>query len=372
MRAPDRVRRVLMTADTMGGVWTYAMDMARGLARYDVEIALATMGRSLSPHQVKEAAELSNVSLYDSTYKLEWMPDPWQDVERAGQWLLALERDFRPDVIHLNGYAHGSLPWRAPQVVTGHSCVLSWWQAVKREPAPGRQWAGYRAAVSRGLRAARLVIAPTRAMLAELQRHYGPLDSAVVISNGRSSQLYRPARKEPVILSAGRLWDEAKNIGALRAACRTIEWPVAVAGDTTHPEGFTRDFGNLRMLGILSCAELADWYSRAAVYCAPARYEPFGLSVLEAALSGCALVLGDIPSLRENWDGAAVFVPPDDTAELESQLRTVILDAGHRARLAQRALLRAQSFSLERSAESYLAAYSTVMAKRPTLAVTGN
>ncbi len=32
----------------------------------------------------------------------------------------------------------------------------------------------------------------------------------------------------------------------------------------------------------------------------PARYEPFGLSVLEAALSGCALVLGDIPSLRES------------------------------------------------------------------------
>ena len=38
-------RRILMTADTIGGVWSYALELAQGLARHGVEVALATMGR---------------------------------------------------------------------------------------------------------------------------------------------------------------------------------------------------------------------------------------------------------------------------------------------------------------------------------------
>ncbi len=63
-------------------------------------------------------------------------------------------------------------------------------------------------------------------------------------------------------------------------------------------------------LGLLAPAELADGMRARIHLCVAGLYEPFGLSVLEAALSGCALVLGDIPSLRENWDGAADFAEP--------------------------------------------------------------
>ncbi len=54
-------------------------------------------------------------------------------------------------------------------------------------------------------------------------------------------------------------------------------------------------------VGRLGPEEMREQYARAAIFAHPARYEPFGLSVLEAALSGCALVLGDISSLRELW-----------------------------------------------------------------------
>ena len=57
----------------------------------------------------------------------------------------------------------------------------------------------------------------------------------------------------------------------------------------------------------------------AAIYALPARYEPFRLEVLEAAAPGCALVLGDIASLRELWDGAALFVAPDDDRALRAR-----------------------------------------------------
>jgi glycosyltransferase involved in cell wall biosynthesis len=79
--------------------------------------------------------------------------------------------------------------------------------------------------------------------------------------------------------------------------------------------------------------------------------------VLEAAMSGCALVLGDIPSLRENWSNAAVFVPPDDTAALQAALVRLISDAKLRRRFGARALARSRRFTPRRMAESYLSAY---------------
>ncbi len=117
-------------------------------------------------------------------------------------------------------------------------------------------------------------------------------------------------------------------------------------------------------LGRLSGRELAGWYSRAAIYAAPAHYEPFGLSILEAALSGCALVLGDIESLREIWDGAAVFVSPNDREALTLALRNLMDNPGEREALAARSLERAREFTPGRMAEAYLETYQWSLEER--------
>jgi glycogen synthase len=166
-------RKVLMTADTVSGVWTYAVELARGLAEHGVEVALATMGDPLNDLQREKADRIPHLKVFESAFRLEWMEDdPWRDVEKAGDWLLGLEDRIGPDLIHLNGYAHGSLPWNAPRVMVGHSCVLSWWRAVKNEPAP-ESWNRYAREVAAGLAAADLVIAPSQAMLATLAESYG-------------------------------------------------------------------------------------------------------------------------------------------------------------------------------------------------------
>src|SRR5215208_3297006 len=96
---------VLLTTDTVGGVWTYALDLARSLAPHGVSVELASMGAALTGSQRREASDLPNVTLHESRFKLEWMQDPWEDVARAGEWLLGLEARTNPDVVHLNGYA---------------------------------------------------------------------------------------------------------------------------------------------------------------------------------------------------------------------------------------------------------------------------
>jgi glycogen(starch) synthase len=348
--------KVLMTADAVGGVWTYALELCRALADHDVDVVLAVMGPAPTPSQRNDASALGNVALHVRTYALEWMPQPWDDVRRAGEWLLNLERAESPDVIHLNGYVHAALPWEAPRLVVGHSCVLSWWRAVKGESAPG-EWATYRSAVAQGLHAAQAVVAPSRAMLDSLHHHYGHLPRARVIPNGRTASIYRGGIKEEFVLSAGRVWDEAKNISVLTKVADQIPWRIRVAGQTDGDLDPQIGSGRVEFLGQLDAAALSDQMSRAAIYALPAQYEPFGLSALEAALSGCALVLGDIPSLREVWGDAATFVPPKDDKAVADAIRRLCHEPALRTHMALRASACAARYTPARMARGYLGAY---------------
>ena len=323
-----------MTADAVGGVWTYARDLAAAL---DADVTIATMGPP-------PAAPGENVRV--STYALEWEDDPWDDVDRAGAWLLELAEELQPDLVHLNGYAHGALPWRAPVVVAAHSDVVSWWWAVHGEPPPGR-YDPYRSAVEAGLRAADALVAPTRAVLDDLRRHYRLPREQVVVPNG-SSFVPAAAAKEPFVLGLGRFWDEAKNVSALERARSSSPWPIVTAGAGTP-------------LGQLGPAGVRELLARAAVFASPARYEPFGLGILEAARSRCALVLGDIPSLREVWGDAAVFAPPDDDEALAAALRLVTGEDELRRELAERARRRASRYTAEAMAAGYARVYEHVL-----------
>jgi glycosyltransferase involved in cell wall biosynthesis len=357
-----------MTADTVGGVWTYALELARALQTYDVDVLLAVMGPPLTTAQREEARKITNLDLFKSNYKLEWMPDCWSDVKRAGDWLLHLENRLRPDLVHLNGYAHAKLPWTCPTVVAGHSCVLSWWQAVRGD-APPAEWQRYKDEVKYGLRAAELVVAPSAAMLRALNIHYGRIENARVIYNGRDPEYFKPEAKRDFILSAGRLWDEAKNINRLAEIAPELPWPVFVAGDFQPPQQQAQNnriARHCRWLGSLSESELRPWFAAAPVYALPALYEPFGYTPLEAALSGCALVLGDIESLREIWRDAAVFVNPNDRDALKSQLLLLIQNEQYRRDMSQRARERALEFTSARMAQNYLAAYSELLVQSRT------
>jgi glycosyltransferase involved in cell wall biosynthesis len=201
-------------------------------------------------------------------------------------------------------------------------------------------------------------------MAAELTRHYG-FARAVAIPNGRDAAHYRVGSKEPFVLTCGRIWDAGKNLQLLDEVAAQVEWPVYAAGAVRSPDGNDAGIRNMRPLGRLSAAALADWYSRAAVYALPAVYEPFGLSVLEAALSGCALVLADTESLRENWDGAALFADPHDTAAWAYALRRITKDEPLRVHLAAEALRRSCAFTSDRFANDYMELYRQASINTP-------
>ncbi|MCO5171375.1 MAG: glycosyltransferase family 4 protein [Planctomycetes bacterium] len=352
-----------MTTDTVGGVWTYALGLSAELCARGVEVLLVAAGDEPDAAQRADAAAIRGLELRAVGGRLEWMPAPWVDVDRTGERLLELAAAFEPDLVHLDDYSHGALPWPAPVVVVGHSCVASWFEAV-RGHAPPPDWAEYRRRVRAGLAGADLVVAPTAAMLEALARHHGPLPRSRVIPNGARPERFPPGGKQPLIFSAGRLWDEAKNVAALVRVAPHLPWPVVVAGaPALDAGGAPVPLPGVRALGRIPQAEVAAWLGRASIYALPARYEPFGLSALEAALAGCALVLGDIPSLREVWGDAATFVAPDDDGALEAALRRLVGDPTFRRSAALAARARALALGAERAAARYLATYRELLGR---------
>jgi glycogen synthase len=350
-------KRILMTADTIGGVWNYAIELADGLGRSGILVALATMGAPLTRSQRNAASQLDNLLVFESNFRLEWMQDPWSEVDRAGGWLLALEQQIQPDIVHLNGYSHGALPWRAPVLIVAHSCVLSWWEAVKGDKAPS-DWNEYRARVKAGLECADAVVAPTRHMLNSLRTHYSWLKRGHVVPNGRDAQQFTPSCKEPFVLCAGRFWDEAKNLHTIERAASRLRWPVYAAGDGRHPDGGIASSDSICMLGQLSNEHMTCWLKHAAIFASPAKYEPFGLAILEAALSGCALILGDIPSLREIWADTACYVPPDDPEAFVAVVDELVSDVRFREKIGLNARQRALEFSCQRMLDGYASIYA--------------
>jgi glycogen synthase len=349
-----------MTADAVGGVWEYALDLARWLTARDVQVLVAIMGPEPTAAQRADAAAIPGLLLHAKPYALEWMPDAWADVDRAADWLLGLADEYAPDVVHLNGYAHAMLPWNAPVLVVAHSCVYSWWYAVHGTHPPAA-WEEYHRRVTAGLRAVDAVVAPSHAMARSLYRCYGITRHVQVIANSRDATAWHGGVKEPFVFAAGRVWDPAKNLATLDAASLELPWPVVIAGDDVDQKGQSRRLSHARAAGVLPMAHIRPTMARAAIYAFPALYEPFGLSVLEAALSDCALVLGDIPALRENWDGAACFVDPRSADDLRHALRALIDDPAARAALGAAARQRAEIFSPARQVEAYLNCYSRLV-----------
>jgi glycogen(starch) synthase len=359
------VARVLMTVDTVGGVWTYAVDLSRALGQAGVEVVLATMGGATSREQRAEIRDAPNVHLVESSYRLPWMDQPWEDVDSAGEWLLDLACQVEPDVVHLNEPVYGSLPWPGASVAVAHSCVLSWWESVWHTSPPA-EWDRYRREMRRGLLAADEVVAPSAWMLESVRRHYG-VRGGRVVPNGRDGHGFKPEPKAPLVFAAGRLWDEAKNLLVLDRVAEGLSWPVYIAGDPEHPARNQRvSAPHCRLLGRIPSESVAAWMREASIYAFPAKYEPFGLSVLEAALSGCCLILGDLPTLRELWDGAAVFVDPEEHATMRLALESLIEDPGLRQALAMRARRRALAFTPRRMAQAYLNVYADLIVKRHT------
>jgi glycosyltransferase involved in cell wall biosynthesis len=355
---------VLMTTDAVSDAWTYSSSLSQELASRGWMVTLVTLGPAPRKEQFLPLLGDPRIELEITDLELEWQDPSGEDQERAAWYLAALEQRLNPDVVHLSGFREALAGFRAPVLVAAHSCVRSSSWACRGTEPNDAQWRHYASQVAAGLNAADLWAAPTAAFQNVAQALHAPETPGRTIWNGVDPLPLSLGEKQPFILAAGQLWDEAKNIAVLPEAMRTVEWPLRVAGALHRPGAGPNRVplqGNVEWLGALSHAERLAAMSSASVFVSPALYEPFGISVLEAAASGCALVLADIPSFRELWGGAALFADPRNPAAITQALHYLCRDADLRNELAAAALLRSTRYSLSAQADAYEELYGELM-----------
>jgi glycosyltransferase involved in cell wall biosynthesis len=173
-----------------------------------------------------------------------------------------------------------------------------------------------------------------------------------------------PKADHPVVLFVGT-W-EARKRGRLLAEAFVEhvlpELPEAelwmVSRDV--PEGV---HPQVKALGRVSDAELADRFARAWVFCLPSSYEGFGIPYAEAMVAGTPVVATPNPGSRYVTDEgrAGVLAEEDD---LGSALVRLLTDEEARARFAILGRQRAESFSMDEVSSAYEALYRDVIRSR--------
>jgi glycosyltransferase involved in cell wall biosynthesis len=328
-----------------------------------VAVELAVLGPEPDARQIAAADAIAGLSINTTLLPLDWTARSEAELDRTVHELKRLARQSGADIVHLNGPAlAGRSRWTVPLVTTIHSCVGTWWCAVQAGPMPADfVWRTRRA--SDGMAVAGRVIAPSRSFADAVEVLYGAGFAVEPIHNGTAALNAPSVPKDHFVFTAGRLWDEGKNVALLDRAARRMSWPVYAAGPVEGPNGPRCAFDSLRMLGTLSRGELAVWYAAAPIFVSPSKYEPFGLTVLEAAQAGAALVLSDIATFRELWDGAALFVPADDSEALAEAIEALAGDPGRLNDLGRRACARGKAYTVENMVDGTLEVYASVLSE---------
>lgn len=323
----------LMVTIEPGGLWRPVLAVARLLASRGVRVSIASpYGRVPEPHRSALRAT-PNVAVHEAGFARESDTiDP-----RVGAWLGRLCDTLRPSLVHLDGPVPLLSAWPCPRVTVLRHCPVAKWELTRGERLSARL-AAVRDRIAAALRAASVVITPTRWAAELAHRTYGPLGTVRVVPYGRDERELTPTTADgpPAVLLGGAA--DPSVVAALAAA------PVAVV-----PVGY-----------------LEAALRRAPVFASPARYEPFGPGALDAALSGAALVLGDIPSLREVWRDAAVYVDPIDAGDVLDAIDALVAVPELRRAMAERALARARRFSLQRAVAALATAWTSA-ADLPTV-----
>ena len=360
---------VLMTADTIGGVWTYTRELATQLSRKGIRVTLVSFGEIPTSAQTEWLEGLSDVSLHPTAFRLEWMQDAQSDLQQSAAFLRDVIAETKPDVLHFNQFYYGNMDCDLPRIVVAHSDVVSWWVAVHGTEPPDNDWIRmYRENVVGGLAGADIVVAPTQWMLDEARRHYGEPRETAVVYNGRDPRLFLPYEaKESFAISVGRLWDAGKQAILLLQSDLSLE--TILVGSEQSPAGAVASaqsagqFPKLKMKGPQTEAQLRQLFSRAAIYIATSRYEPFGLAPLEAALSRCALIINDISSLREVWGEDALYFERNNPQSLLLTIQELASNSSRLGEYADRAFERARTqYTSEKMAEEYLKLYRSLVA----------
>ena len=371
--------RVLVTADTFSGVWTYSRELVSGLVTHGAQVTLVSFGEIPLPHQTAWMDGLHGLTFHPTAFRLDWMQEGEQDFHAAADYLCEIIRDTRPDFLHLNQLSFGALPVATPRLVVAHGDLITWWMTIHgHEPAPSSWLNWYRESIVAGLKRADAVVTTSRWMGDMLRSAYGKDFQGQVIPPGRNPIYFNPfVTKEESVLAIGRLWDTGKQVSLLTQHTHAL--PVCIVGaDNPIPSPAVPIRADVRVStgdleisvkGAQTESQLRSLYSKSTIFAATSRYEATGLSSIEAAFSRCALVANDTEVYRELWGDAALYFSRNNAESLSVVLAQLDSDRELTRLYGTRAYNRARErFTARRMVDDYLRLYRRLRTSKASAA----
>ena len=369
------------------GIGTYVRNLVRHLARLDHETTYLVFCSPSDESMLRDLAE-NFVPVVDRSagYGLREHVSIPLKLRRLGADLLHSPHYVRP------------LFCRIPSVVTIHDCI----HLLFPQYLPNRMAFRYaRFMMASAIRRSALVFTVSEASRADILRFYpwADPDKVHVVPNAIDAELLVHPGEEEIervreryqirdrfVLFAGNVKPHKNLERLIRAFARVraqeghADLRLVLIGDdvsrysslrrTAEEAGVRQE---VRFFGFVPHGTLAALYRLASVFAFPSLYEGFGLPPLEAMASGTPVVTSRISSLPEVVGDGALLVDPYSEEAIAEGIGRLLDDDELRRAQVERGLLRAASFSWERSARATYAGYMKALgrpAPRPAEALT--
>src|SRR3989344_2408579 len=175
-----------------------------------------------------------------------------------------------------------------------------------------------------------------------------------------------------IILTVARLETEKNIFLALLVMKKLIaEYPnvgFVIVGDGSEIENLQFEIKNLKLRDNVIFEtwqdELAPYYKTSDLYLSTSNYEGFGMSIMEAALSGCPIVATDagIASYTLKNGSGALVCPVGDNECIGKQIRSFLRDPELRKRISRTAMAETLR-SVPKDKQAYLLEYKKLWEK---------
>lgn len=182
-----------------------------------------------------------------------------------------------------------------------------------------------------------------------------PPETSLALSVG---QLVMRKGHDVLVRAAARLRDSLPQLHWVIAGARFSQKPEAVRYEADVHAAIAAAGLSERFHFLGTVANVPELLSEAALLVHPARQEPLGRVLLEAAAAGVPCVATDVGGTREIFGdspAAALLTPPDDERALADAVAALMTSPARRARLAQAARRRAEELFDARTAAFALA-----------------
>ena len=344
-----------------GGTATSTVGLVAALARRgDLEVVgvAARHDRAPADADLRPAVPVRHLPLPRQVLYESWhLPEPlrWPPVERATGAV---------DVVHATTSATPPTP-TSPLVVTVHD--LAFVATPGAFTRHGRRF--FRRGTALARRHARVVVVPSEATAAECRDAGFDASRIRVVPWGHEAtavsaedvERVRAAHGVPdrYVLVVGTV-EPRKNLARLARAWRrsvgpgvplVLAGPAGWGGDAPGGDG-------VLSIGVVPAADRDALYAGATVVAYPSLREGFGLPVLEAMAQGAPVLTSAGTATAEVAGDAAVLVDPFDERAIADGLDRLVGDPATARRLGDAGRARAATFTWERCADGYAAAYA--------------